>query len=52
MKYNKPRILSSDDAVLAIQFVGQSDSVKPSDNLTDSYPGTIKTTASAYQADE
>jgi len=52
MLYTEPKIIRTDDAVLAIQSVsGVPDSQKPSGQNLDN-ARTILTTPNAYEADE
>lgn len=53
MRYSQPKILRTDEAVLAIQSVGLNDNSKPDGAFLDSAVDPARnTTIGAYEADE
>ncbi len=53
MGYTEPRIVRADDAILAIQSIGQRDTQKPNGPVAESStPPYWPTTPNAYEADE
>jgi hypothetical protein len=53
MRYSQPKILRTDDAVLAIQHVGVADNDKPIGDYLDTAVSPARNTdISAYEADE
>jgi hypothetical protein len=51
-QYSKPKILLTEDAVLAVEHVGSSEPDKPLDMYIECYNPPNATTIGAYEADE